>query len=137
MRTAVDSNVLSAVWSGEPPAADIARGLAEAKSLGGLVVCAPVYVELLAYPKSTESFLNRFLGDTGISVEFELSESVWREAGRRFARYAARRRRSTREGPKRLLVDFLIGAHALAQADRLMTLDAGRYARDFPDLKLL
>jgi len=36
-----------------------------------------------------------------------------------------------------LLVDFLIGAHALVQADRLMTLDAKRYQRDFPELKII
>ena len=35
---------------------------------------------------------------------------------------------------KRLLVDFIIAAHALLRADRLMTLDASRYARDFPRL---
>jgi predicted nucleic acid-binding protein len=36
-----------------------------------------------------------------------------------------------------LLADFIIGSHALAQADRFMTLDPKRYARDFPDLKLV
>jgi predicted nucleic acid-binding protein len=36
-----------------------------------------------------------------------------------------------------LLVDFIIGSHALANADRFMTLDPRRYARDFPELKLI
>jgi predicted nucleic acid-binding protein len=101
-----------------------------------LVVGAPVYAELLAYPKATESFVHNFLADTGITVDFELVQSVWVEAGRRFARYANRRRKSSDE-PKRLLVDFVIGSHALTQADRLMTLDPKRYRRDFPDLDLL
>jgi hypothetical protein len=35
------------------------------------------------------------------------------------------------------IVDFLIAAHALAPADRLMTLDASRYEKDFPQLKLV
>ena len=38
--------------------------------------------------------------------------------------------------PKRLLADFIIGSHALAQADRFMTLDPKRYERDFPEPKL-
>jgi predicted nucleic acid-binding protein len=34
--------------------------------------------------------------------------------------------------PKRLLVDFLIGAHAILKDDRLLTLDASCYREDFP-----
>ena len=136
MRTAIDTNVVSALWSGEALAAQIATKLGNAKTEGGLVVGGPVYAELLAYPKATESFLNSFLADTGIDVDFEFQRSVWIEAGRRFARYA-KRRRSAQQDPKRLLADFLIGAHALTQADRLMTLDPKRYKQDFPELKLI
>lgn len=137
MRTAIDTNVLSALWSKEPSASVIARNLGSAKADGGLVVSGPVYAELLAYPKATESFVNDFLADTGIAVDFEFGKPVWVEAGRRFARYAKRRRRSARQGAKRLLADFIIGSHALAQADRFMTLDPKRYARDFPELRLV
>lgn len=137
MRTAIDTNVLSALWSKESSASDIARILGNAKAEGGLVVSAPVYAELLAYPKAAESFVNNFLADTGIAVDFEFEKTIWVAAGRRFARYAKRRRKSAREGPKRLLADFIIGSHALARADRFMTLDPQRYARDFPDLKLI
>jgi len=35
-----------------------------------------------------------------------------------------------------VLVDLLIGAHASERADRLLTLDAGRYRQAFPDLKV-
>ena len=136
MRTAIDTNVLSALWSMEPLAPDIARSLGNAKSEGGLVVAAPVYAELLAYPKATESFVNRFLADTGIDIDFEFERPVWLEAGRRFARYAKRRRKVARQSPRRLLADFIIGAHAMMQADRLMTLDPTRYKIDFPELKL-
>ena len=103
MRTAIDTNVLSALWSKEPLASDIARNLGNAKREGGLVVSAPVYAELLAYPKATESFVNDFLADTGIAVDFEFQQSVWLEASRRFARYVKRRRQSVHQGPKRLL----------------------------------
>lgn len=137
MRTAIDTNVLSALWSMEPLAPDIARNLGNAKTEGGLVVAGPVYAELLAYPKATESFVNHFLADTGIDVDFEFQRPVWLEAGRRFARYAKRRRKTARQSPRRLLADFVIGAHALTQADRLMTLDPTRYKTDFPELKLV
>lgn len=137
MRTAIDTNVLSALWSKEPLAADVAKKLGSAKTEGGLVVSAPVYAELLAYPKATESFVNGFLADTGIDVDFEFQQPVWLEAGRRFARYAKRRRRTSSQGSKRLLADFIIGSHALMQADRFMTLDPKRYSQDFPELKLI
>ena len=137
MRTAIDTNILSALWSKEPSASVIARNLGNAKAEGGLVVGAPVYAELLAYRKATESFVNSFLADTGIVVDFDFQQAVWLEAGRRFTRYAKRRRRTARRGPRRLLADFIIGAHALAQADRLMTLDPQRYKQDFPELKLI
>jgi len=137
VRTAIDSNILSALWLREQFAVEIARALSDAKNEGGLVMGAPVYAELLAYPKATQVFVDDFLADTGIVVDFEIPQPLWIEAGRRFARYAERRRRNSRQSPRRLLVDFLVGAHALAQADRLMTLDPKVYKQDFPDLKLV
>lgn len=137
MRTAIDANILSALWSKDPLASHVARNLGEAKVEGGLVIGAPVYAELLAHPKATELFVNSFLSGTGIMVDFEFPQKIWLEAGHRFARYAKRRRRSTREAPRRLLVDFIIGSHALTQADRLMTLDPKRYEQDFPEFKLI
>ncbi len=38
--------------------------------------------------------------------------------------------------PRRLLADFMIGAHALLSADRLMTFDTKVYGQDFPELRL-
>lgn len=137
MRTAIDTNVVSALWSGEQVAGNLAMNLGEAKTEGGLVICPPVYAELLAHPKTTEAFVNKFISDTGIILDFALDQQVWLDAGRRFARYAIRRRHSRQEGPKRLLADFIIGSHALAKADRLMTLDPKRYERDFPELRLI
>jgi len=95
------------------------------------------YCELLAYPKATEAFVNEFCARTGIAIDFHLQDSVWTEAGRRFAKYANRRRKAKDGDPKRLLADFLVGAHALLQADRLMTRDERRYRQDFPELVLL
>ena len=137
MRTAIDTNILSALWSNEPMTANIPRQLGESKTLGALLISPVVYAELLAYPKATPSFVNEVLADTGIIVDFDLSESVWVDAGRRFARYATERRKSGHGEPKRLLADFVIGSHALLQADRLMSRDPTRYRQYFPDLKLV
>ncbi|MHB1699187.1 MAG: type II toxin-antitoxin system VapC family toxin [Acidobacteriaceae bacterium] len=136
MRTALDTNILSALWSREPLASAIAKQLGEAKHQGALLLSAVVYAELLAYPNATEHFVNDFLAQTGVKVDFHFEDATWIESGRRFARYAKRRRQSARESPKRLLADFLVGSHALLQADRLMTLDPSRYKQDFPELRL-
>jgi predicted nucleic acid-binding protein len=137
VRTAIDTNILSALWSNEPLSADIPLRLGEAKSHGALLISPAVYAELLAYPKTTQLFVDKFLADTGITVDFDLSESVWVDAGRRFARYANHPRKSGHGEPKRLLADFLVGSHALLQADRLMSLDPTRYRQYFPELKLV
>lgn len=136
MKTAVDTNVFSALWSGEPTASEMARLLGQARSQGGVVVCGAVYAELLAHPDASAAFVDDFLSQTGVVIEFEVDESVWRDVARAYSAYAKRRRRSGDTQPKRLLVDFVIGAHAVHRADRLLTLDASRYARDFPRLKL-
>jgi predicted nucleic acid-binding protein len=137
VRTAIDTNVLSALWSGEPESSQVARRLERAYGEGGLVVSAPVYAELLAHPLATGDFVERFLKDTGIAIDFDLPEPVWRLAAETFAGYAERRRKSKEGSPKRLLVDFVIGAHALLAADCLMTLDSERYSRDFAKLWLV
>lgn len=137
MRTALDTNVLSALWSSEPLASRVADELAEAYSQGGLVICAPVYAELLAHPSASQSFVDEFLSETGIVIDYSLDEPVWRQAAKSFAAYAHRRRRSAGGSPKPLLVDFIIAAHAFLRADRLMTLDRTRYERDFPRLRIV
>jgi len=137
VRTAVDSNVISAIWSWEPSAERATIQLGEAKADGALLVSPFVFAELLAYPGATEAYVRRFLESTGVAIDFDLDERVWTETGLRYARYAARRRKSTGEGPRRIIADFLIGAHALVQADRLLTLDPKVYRQDFPEVSLM
>jgi len=48
-----------------------------------------------------------------------------------------RRRKAKTKEAKRLLIDFLMGAHAHQTADRLLTLDKNRYEIAFPNLKLI
>jgi len=57
--------------------------------------------------------------------------------GRRaFQGYAERRRRQRDHGTRRILADFLIGAHAQVQGYRLLSLDEGLYRMAFPTLKI-
>jgi predicted nucleic acid-binding protein len=137
MRTAVDANIFSAIWKGESTAALAAQHLTQARQIGSLVICAPVYAELRAYPKASANFVNSFMRTGGITVDFELDEPVWQEAARTFSGYAQRRQGSGGTEDARLFADFIVGSHALLMADRLFTLDKRRYARDFPQLILL
>jgi predicted nucleic acid-binding protein len=137
LKTAIDTNVISVLWSANPSAAQVASLLGRIASEGALVICPAVYAELIAHPKATPQFVDQFLLTTRMEVDFSLDESVWREAALRFAAYARRRRKSAGGETKRLLADFLIGAHAFLQADRLFTLDPDRYIKDFPKLPLI
>ena len=137
MRTALDTNVLSALWSREPLGSQIALRLTDLRDRGGLVICGAVYIELYAHPNITPTFIDAFLLETGIAVDFAMEEDVWRSAAKSFASYAQRRRRSGGGAAKRVPVDFLVAAYASLCADRLMTLDADLYKLDFPGLTLL
>ena len=137
MRTAVDTNVFSALWSSDPTASTVSSLLGHSYNAGSVVICGAVYAELLAHSKATRNFVDHFLADTGVQIDFDLGETVWRDVARSFADYVERRRRSDGTVVKRLLVDFMVGAHALHRADRLITLDSSRYKLDFPNLVLL
>jgi predicted nucleic acid-binding protein len=136
VRTAIDTNVISAIWSGEPAASKAVEHLVTASSEGALLISPFVFAELLAYPGATEPQVRKFLMETAIVMDAEIQEQVWVESGLRFARYAEHRRQSIGSGPRRLLADFLIGAHALVQSDRFVTFDPERFRQDFPELRL-
>lgn len=137
MRTALDTNILSPIWSGAPSAATIAAQLSRACAEGALVICAPVFVELSAVPGMSVQTVRKVLAETAIAIDFDLEEDVWMLAAESFGAYSIRRRHSGGGSPKRLLADFVIASHALLKADRLMTRDINRYAVDFPNLRLI
>jgi predicted nucleic acid-binding protein len=94
MVTAIDTNVLVALWDPDDSLNQAAqRSLDEALSRGTLVISAPVFAELLAFPARSASFVDTFLNDTGIVVEWNLDESIWRHAAEAFQKYASRPRR--------------------------------------------
>jgi predicted nucleic acid-binding protein len=137
MRTALDTNILSPIWSGAPSAATVAAQLSKLRAEGAIVICAPVFVELSAIPGMNVQTVRKALSETAIAIDFDLEEDVWMLAAESFAAYTMRRRRSGGGSPKRLLADFVIASHALLKADRLMTLDPVRYNLDFPKLHLV
>jgi predicted nucleic acid-binding protein len=138
MTTSIDTNVIVALWDSDRALSLVAQtALDSAFADGGLVVSGPVFAELMAAPGRSENFLNTFIRDTGIVLEWNLQERVWRAAGRAFQRYAARRRAKAPAGPRRILADFLIGAHASEHGYRLLTLDDGLYRAAFPGLTLM
>lgn len=137
MTTSIDTNVIIALWDADDTLHQEAlEALDAALSRGSLVICGPVYAELLAAPGRTEAFVDRFCEETGIEVEWELGERVWREAGIAFQTYSVRRRKQRGTEPRRILADFLIGAHAVVSGYKLLTLDAGIYQASFPKLRI-
>ena len=137
MTVALDTNVIVALWDAADALHPVARrALEEVSSREALVMCGVVYAELIGAPGRTEAFVDRFCEEAGIAVEWELEEGIWRRAGVAFQGYATRRKKQSGAEPRRLLADFLIGAHALENGYKLLTLDGGMYRRAFPGLRL-
>lgn len=131
MITAVDTNVLLDIFGDDPRHRDgslraVRRSVAE----GALVACDVVWAEVLAAtpdPAVAEAALLR------VPVRYVAADAA---AARRAAVAWGDYRR--RGGPRtRIIPDFLIGAHALAHADRLLTRDRGFYRVAFADLTIL
>lgn len=138
MTTSIDTNVFVALWDKNNILSSAAKaGLDSALERGGLVISAPVFAELMACPGRDERFLDSFFQDTGITIDWELSEPVWRDAGRAYQAYASRRRKQGGAYPRRILADFLIGAHAWRKNCELLTLDDRIYGAAFPRLKIV
>ena len=113
MTTAIDTNALVALWDVDPELnAAAQKALDSVQERGALAVSGAVYAELLALPGRTEKMLDEFFHATAIRVDWEVGEQIWRVAGRAFQSYVERRKRCKEELPRRILADFLIGAHA-------------------------
>jgi predicted nucleic acid-binding protein len=136
--TVIDSNVLIAMWNPDEAVNTAAEAAVDsAYTSGTLIVPAPVVAEVMAGSGRTEEFVDSFLRDTGIAVEWHVQEQIWRAAGRAFQGYAHRRRRDGGSYPRRILADFVIGAYAHENGYHLLTLDQSVYRAAFPKLKLL
>lgn len=131
MITAVDSSVLLDVFKNDPKyCAASAEALRRCIAEGSLVACDIVWAEVSAGFSDKAKFedvMNR------LGIRFNpLSAAAALLSGKAWLAY--RRNGGTRE---RIISDFLIGAHAATQCDRLLTRDRGFYRKYFKGLKVI
>ncbi|MGI8748482.1 MAG: type II toxin-antitoxin system VapC family toxin [Deinococcus sp.] len=137
LRAALDSNILNALLRREANATQAAALLAHLQQTHTLVICPVVYAELLAGPGATVGHLRPFLTSTEIVLDEQLPLEVWEASGRAYGDYAQRRQESGEGLPRRLLADFVVGAHADQTCGTLVTLDPQHYQLGFPGLKIV
>ena len=130
MKTAVDSSVLFDLVKGAPGAAAAQAALEAALVQGSLCVCAVVVAELGRY-FSSEQDLREFLQACQIDHD-PLTMDAALEAARIMRGYAKNKGPRERTAP-----DFLIGAHAIKQADALLTTEAGFFRHYFEGLSVV
>ena len=130
MKTAVDSSVLFDLVKGAPGAGAAQTALEAALAQGSLCVCAVVIAELGRY-FSSEQDLREFLQACQIDHD-PLTMDAALEAARIMRGYAKNKGPRERTAP-----DFLIGAHAIKQADALLTTDAGLFRHYFEGLRVV
>jgi predicted nucleic acid-binding protein len=130
MKTALDSSVILDVLADDPQwgrASELA--LKHALGLGPLMIGECVLAEIT--PALAADELGAFLSDWNIlSVPSSRDSSIL--AGEMYRAYLRRNR-----GAKRVLPDFLIGAHAACHAGRLLARDRGYYRDYFTDLTVI
>jgi len=129
--TAIDTNVLLDVFGADPK---FAPGSSEALRRclweGALVASEVVWAETATMFGDAARFRDAM-------HKLQASFSPMTEAAAIKAAEAWRRYRASGGTRDRIAVDFLIGAHALMAADRLLTRDRGFYRRYFSGLRII
>lgn len=131
MISAVDTNVILDVVKGDPRFGSFSVAALRLASMEGrLITSAAVWAEVCAaYDESREAA--GILERMGVDLVPD-DRDVAMAAGKAWRAY--RRAGGTR---RRVLADFLIGAHAAVKADRFVTRDRGFYRSHFSGLSIL
>jgi predicted nucleic acid-binding protein len=130
----LDSNIVfSAFNANDSNHLRAVKLISEHAALEGLVISPIVFAELNASAVRTK--LIQFLEDCEISVLWDVPEITWERAGIAFGEYAKKRLGGVL--PRRLLADFLIGAHAEHHNLKIMTFDSTAYTAVFSTLELI
>jgi hypothetical protein len=133
----LDTNVLVSLLNQEKEFSNRAlAAIDRSRKLGRLVVSGPVYAELLGLPSRTQQILDEVFSSGGIEIDWRFEEAVWRTAGTGYQSYVRRRLASSGLLPRRILADFLIGAHAQVHGYTLLTLDGRHYKACFPGIRI-
>jgi predicted nucleic acid-binding protein len=126
--TAVDSSVLLDVLTNDPTHAGASlEALREARRSGALIVCPVVWAEVRGFFDDPDR-MDRVLEDAEIRFD-PFDRECANVAGERWRQY-----RKGGGSRTRLIADFLIGAHGLIRAGRLLTRDRGFFRRYFSGL---
>ena len=134
MITAVDTSVLLDLLLHDPSFGTRSEAaLRKASNEGALMICEVVYAELAGlFP--TQAALEAFLRDTGIQLKSSSPETLWK-VGELWRRFCVERPRHAAVA-RRVVADFLVGAHAMLHAEQLLTRDQDFYHRAFVGLRL-
>jgi predicted nucleic acid-binding protein len=132
----LDTNIVVGVLEGEEALARRLALVVDRLAEHGDVLISPiVYAELLAAPARSPALVEAFLSQTAVRVDWSLEKAIWQVAGLAYRAYALHRQAEgvpvTR---RRILADFVIGAHAVGRQATLLTWDEGIYHTYFPEL---